>query len=325
MSGRGEKQPAVSLIIPVYNTGDYLHRCLESALRQTLQDMEIIAVDDGSDDGSQQVLDDCAARHPGRLTVVHQPNAGVSAARNRGLDLARGTYVAFLDGDDCLTDTFCEKLLTMALRERAQICKGTCFKLEVGNDGRTHLLYAYSQYLSVLRSRLCFSGDMFTAMYRQDYLRKHSIRFDEDLIFCEDALFLHQAVLSCRCLAVDDTAVYLKCSRPGSAVHGLMSSRKVHDAIRVVRDISASLRCSQASLDEPGLAHSWLSLEMLLAGMIANAADAADAAAARSCTEQLIADCPCPQALDRLRAARAALQSRTGRDPGQPQKLVLRS
>ena len=166
---------------------------------------------------------------------------------------------------------------------------------------------------------------MFTALYRQDYLLEHAIRFDEDLIFCEDALFLHQAVLSCRCLAVDDTAVYLKCSRPGSAVHGLMSSRKVHNAIRVVRAISASLSRNQASLDEPGLAHSWLSLEMLLAGMIAHAADAADAAAARSCTEQLIADCPCPQALDRLRAARAALQEQADHDPGHPQKLVLRS
>lgn len=327
MPGTDQWHPAVSLIIPVYNTGEYLRRCLESALRQTLQDMEVIAVDDGSDDGSPQVLDDYADRHPGHLTVVHQPNAGVSAARNRGLDLARGTYVAFLDSDDFMAEDFCERLLVLALREQAQICKGSAFTISVDDDGRLTMDRRYNQYLSVFRSRLCFTSGMFTALYRLNFLREHAIRFDEDIIFSEDTLFIYQAVLGCRCLAVDDRAVYYYCRRVGSACSGPMSSRKVHDAIRVVMNISASLIRHRDALDEPGMAYSWLCLETLLRDMSIRAADEADAALARSCVEQMQADCPCPKTIARLRQTHAILKARKSQDDdcfGSPQQLVLR-
>src|ERR1051326_9149941 len=95
--------PDVTVIVAVYNAGPYLHRCLRSLAGQTLDAdrLEIIAVDDGSTDGSGAVLDRFAAAHPGRLTVLHQANSGGPAGpNNRALDLATGRYVFFLGADD---------------------------------------------------------------------------------------------------------------------------------------------------------------------------------------------------------------------------------
>lgn len=91
--------PFFSIIIPVYNVAPYLRECLDSVLAQTFTDWEAICVDDGSTDGSGAILDEYAARDS-RFRVIHQPNAGVSAARNNGMFLAKGWYITFCDADD---------------------------------------------------------------------------------------------------------------------------------------------------------------------------------------------------------------------------------
>jgi glycosyltransferase involved in cell wall biosynthesis len=92
--------PLVSVIVPVYNGERFLRAALDSALAQTLRNIEIIIVDDGSKDSSGAIADDYAARHPGKFVVIHLANSGVSVARNAALAVARARYVAFLDGDD---------------------------------------------------------------------------------------------------------------------------------------------------------------------------------------------------------------------------------
>ena len=89
----------VSIIVPVYNSGEYLERCLESCLRQDFTDLELIVVDDGSTDNSYEITSDFAKRDS-RLHLYHQDNSGASAARNKGLDVATGDYVMFVDSDD---------------------------------------------------------------------------------------------------------------------------------------------------------------------------------------------------------------------------------
>ena len=92
----------VSIIVPVYNARRYLHRCVASILEQSLQDLQLILVDDGSADGSGTLCDEFAAKDS-RVTVLHQKNAGVSAARNAGLAVAKGEFVGFVDADDAIT------------------------------------------------------------------------------------------------------------------------------------------------------------------------------------------------------------------------------
>lgn len=86
----------ISIIVPVYNVKEYLERCLNSLINQTLKDIEIIVIDDGSTDGSQEIL----LKYKKRITLITQKNKGVATARNRGLDVARGEYIAFVDSDD---------------------------------------------------------------------------------------------------------------------------------------------------------------------------------------------------------------------------------
>ena len=88
-----------SIVIPVYNVAPYLRECLDSLLAQTCADWEAVCVDDGSTDSSGAILDEYAA-NDSRFVVVHQENRGVSAARNKGLDIAKGEWLVFLDGDD---------------------------------------------------------------------------------------------------------------------------------------------------------------------------------------------------------------------------------
>jgi len=110
----------VSIIIPVYNTVDYLRRCVDSALRQTYNNLQIILIDDGSTDGCDKVCDAYAAADD-RIKVIHQENSGQSAARNAGLERVKGRWVTFLDSDDYISNHFVENNLNACLRYGAEI------------------------------------------------------------------------------------------------------------------------------------------------------------------------------------------------------------
>jgi glycosyltransferase EpsH len=112
--------PAVSIIVPVYNVASYLRQCLDSLVSQTLNDIEIILVDDGSTDGSGAICDDYAARDR-RFRVVHQPNQGVAAARNTALALVSGEFLMCVDGDDWIDPETCAMAVETLQRHQADI------------------------------------------------------------------------------------------------------------------------------------------------------------------------------------------------------------
>lgn len=110
----------VSVIVPVYNVEKYLPECVQSLLDQTLDKVEIVLVDDGSNDGSGKMIDEYAERHP-NIVAIHQENSKLGAARNHGLSVARGEYIAYLDSDDFLTQDALEKLYNLAVRKRLDV------------------------------------------------------------------------------------------------------------------------------------------------------------------------------------------------------------
>ncbi len=118
----------ISVIIPVYNVEKYLPKCLDSVISQTYKQLEIIIVDDGSTDNSGIICDEYALRD-NRIIVFHQVNGGLSAARNTGLDIAKGEYVMFVDSDDYVEPTFCEKPLRIAIREQVDIVSFGYFQI----------------------------------------------------------------------------------------------------------------------------------------------------------------------------------------------------
>lgn len=113
----------ISIIVPVYNVQNYLEKCLESILRQTYKNIEIILVDDGSTDTSGRICDQYCEEYP-HMKVIHKTNGGLSDARNRGLEYAKGEYVVFVDSDDIIDENIIEYLYRLIKRERADI--GIC-------------------------------------------------------------------------------------------------------------------------------------------------------------------------------------------------------
>ena len=101
--------PLISVIMPVYNVEQYLRRSIESVLNQTFKDFELICINDGSTDNSLEILNEYATKDP-RIQIINQENAGLSCARNSGLEIVQGEYIAFIDSDDFYATNFLEVL-----------------------------------------------------------------------------------------------------------------------------------------------------------------------------------------------------------------------
>jgi len=165
----------VSIIIPVYNAGPYLHRCLDSVLTQSMQDFQVIAVDDGSTDDSYEKLQEYQSKFGERFLILQKENGGQSSARNMALPYIRGTYVTFLDSDDYLDSKYLWKLCGEAEKYNSDmVCSG---QVRVCEDGTvvSRIAYPVKEDGSCVLRRLNFSGKL----YRTDYLRKHNMRFAE--------------------------------------------------------------------------------------------------------------------------------------------------
>ena len=287
--------PEVSVIIPVYNVAPYIERCLGSVVGQTLASLEVIVIDDGSTDGSAAICDAWARRHRGRLRVIHQDNAGVSAARNRGIEEAHGRYLAFVDSDDYVAADFAERLYRVASSGGAQLAKG--MRVTQLADGTQQPYPAVNQAIRRLRSPRCMCAQWITAIYDRELFMHHGLRFDEQLHYAEDLLFLHQAVSHCRRIGVDDGARYFYCRREGSADSGSVSEQQAGDAVAVVTAI-------MEDLEQPGLSESpqvqallWTRLLNLLIYVEQHAATPDVRQQAQACASELRRRCPVSERL----------------------------
>lgn len=164
----------ISVVIPVYNQFPYLANCLDSVLAQTFHDIEVVCVDDGSDDGSGRLLDEYAARDS-RIRVVHQENAGAGPARNTGMDVASGEFIAFIDPDDRYPDDgVLADLVRGAEAHGVDICGGSMVamdgrSLEPGFSFTADVLVDYADYQ--------FEYGFYRFVYRARALKDRHIQF----------------------------------------------------------------------------------------------------------------------------------------------------
>lgn len=180
--------PDLSIVIPVYNAGVYLNECLDSVLLQDLgsHSVEVIAVDDGSTDGSAKLLDEYSLRFPS-LTVIHQPNSGwPGSPRNAGLKLAKGRYVFFCDADDYVGHESFRRMVDFADEFESDLV----IPKMVGVGGRwiRKSIYRETQVDADLLRASQSSGP--TKLFRLDVLRRHDIRFPEGKVLAEDTIFV---------------------------------------------------------------------------------------------------------------------------------------
>lgn len=185
--------PAVSVIIPVRNSGRYFRECLDSVTRQTLQDIEIIIIDDASTDGSDTVAEAYAAQDP-RITVIHHTEStGAGPARNDGMAIAKGEYIAFMDSDDLYpTADVLEKLYCTAVDKKANICGGSLYKIDA--DGNILDRKVPDQYFEkegwINYRDYQYDGGFYRFLYRKTFLKDNNIIFPAYKRFQDPVFFV---------------------------------------------------------------------------------------------------------------------------------------
>lgn len=227
----------ISVIIPVYNTSVYLEQCLESLISQTLMEIEIICINDGSTDNSLSILETYKNKDS-RIKIINQQNKGQSSARNSGIEAAQGEYIAFLDSDDYVKNDFLEKLYKNAKNFDSDIsmCSIEIFDENTGKN------YSHSPYLSLdifdksFENRCFLPSETFdflfricvvpwNKIYKRDFLNKNNLKFVENLNF-EDNVFFIDAYTSAHRISIvkEELVIYRQNSQTSYS-----SAVKKHD------------------------------------------------------------------------------------------------
>ena len=204
--------PQVSVVIPVYNIEAHLRQCLDSVAGQTLSDLEVVCVDDGSTDASPAILEEYAQKDP-RFQVIRQANAGPGAARNRGMERSSGRYLIFLDSDDWFEPDFLERMTARAEETGADvtICRSDEFDTHSGQvyDGswmlKTQLLpgAVFSPREAAGAVFQFTYGWPWDKLYRRDYILKEKFQYP-DLAVSQDLVFVYPSVFCAGRIAVLD-------------------------------------------------------------------------------------------------------------------------
>ncbi len=197
----------ISVIIPIYNTREYLPQCLDSVINQTYKNLEIVLVDDGSTDGSGEICDEYAKRDA-RIKVIHQEKSGATFARKAGVKTARGDYIGFADSDDWIESIMYEHLLGLVVKHDVDFAttgilyEGKDFSEQryVGREGR----YSYHDsgkmctykhmYYSDRNSTSCLAPHLYTKLFKRNTVDKFFFSVPDEISICDDQAFVFSCV-----------------------------------------------------------------------------------------------------------------------------------
>ena len=206
----------ISVIVPIYKAEKTLSKCISSILEQSLPDFELLLIDDGSPDASSSICEDWADRDE-RIRVFHQQNAGVSAARNKGLVEATGEYVCFVDSDDWVKTDYLKDLYESLLSDDSKSGLIVHGFVECLPDGRViseiklqDKILKENQFADAfIQDDICRLGYICSKLYRKDLIDKHNIAFNTEVACCEDLLFMLEYLLYCDYIVYGKSTHYI--------------------------------------------------------------------------------------------------------------------
>ena len=199
----------VSVIVPAYNVEKYIGKCVESIMAQTYKNIEIIIVNDGSTDNTSAILENYKNRDD-RLVILHKQNAGVSEARNSGIDISSGDYIVFVDADDYLDSKYLEYMLQLASNVDSDFCMSkNCYtkvgELPIEKDNITVL--SPEQATALLLSPIVIVG-CWNKIFKRDFLTRNNLRFSSTLFYGEGLHFITRAATLANSVTVGEQRVY---------------------------------------------------------------------------------------------------------------------
>lgn len=218
-------EPLVSVIVPIYNVEKYLKKCVDSIINQTLTNIEIILVDDGSTDNCGQIIDEYANKDK-RVVVIHKENGGQSSARNMGLDVARGKYIGFVDSDDWIDSEMYENLYNFIEKSCSDIC--VCGRQSYSQDGNLEYKLEIKEELidfnkiklsSYVSNKLLYKHTVSTCnkLYKKNIIDNNKIRFEDvGYVGSEDTLFNYNVLFHINKIKCINKIYYNQLSRSGS-------------------------------------------------------------------------------------------------------------
>lgn len=232
--------PLISVIVPVYQVVPYLQHCIESIINQTYRNLEIILVDDGSTDGSESICDKYADRDC-RIKVIHQENRGLSEARNRGIDIARGEYLSFVDSDDWIDESFIGKMYKISVESKSDIVQ-CAFQNIIddcsGEDKRegNYMVYSAKDFTIAAYTLLSWKCNVvWNKLYKASLFDE--IRYPVGKIH-EDEFTTYKLIWRASRIAVTNTKLYFYRQRTDSIMGATYSLRRL-DAGEAFREREA--------------------------------------------------------------------------------------
>lgn len=222
--------PLITVIVPVYNVADYLSRCLESIVAQTYHNLEIILVDDGSTDQSAVICQEFCQRDR-RFKYLHQENAGLSAARNAALKIAKGKYITFVDSDDTIAPGLVTTLYAVLSANRIKLA--ACTFQEVYPDGHTHNFCRPSSEVHLLSTEECLAEMLIEhslslaacgKLYQRELFR--TVQYPVGKLY-EDVGTTYRLVFQCEQVAFIPQPLYHYYQHPASIIHQAYTPQKL--------------------------------------------------------------------------------------------------
>lgn len=217
----------ISIVVPVYNAGKYLERCLDSILSQTYADFELIAVDDGSTDNSPKICDEYEQKDS-RIIVIHKQNSGAVAACDDGLKIARGEYVCFIDSDDFVAPDYLESLVDGASNDVDMVCMN-CTRYVDDDHQSPYVINGlsageyttddkfYSEFICWDRKQI--ANSRWAKLIRMDIVRKYAPYCSKDITVGEDQQLILGVLLGCKKIRVLDLYKYYYRYNPQSIMN----------------------------------------------------------------------------------------------------------
>lgn len=263
--------PKISIIVPIYNVEQYLNRCIESIIDQTMKSFELILVNDGSLDKCGEICE-LYKKKDNRIKVIHKPNGGVSSARNIGINISSGEFICFIDPDDYIDKDALEYLYNLVQKNNADIA---CYRMKVYkneilesniDDSEQIKIFTGEDILKEYINNTTFQHSCWNKIYSRYLFEDEECKFAEDIRYAEDALFTHNILMKSKKLVYSNLQKYNYCINSNGVVSNITEKRL--DILKAQKEIYKLLKSNHKNY-LPNIVNQYINSSILIAQDIA--------------------------------------------------------